>query len=433
MNKIATRSNSFGVEAPAKLFFPECASATPGSALQRLRRRGRPSQEMNFGCHAFAAQDGTESICHHLLGPRKHVAPQPRGTVHRQFHAFGRLNAIVSETSPSPKAWHPTSDRPTRICRSAFTLVEMLVVLALVLLLSAIAIAVLPSAVERQKTSRGADQLQGWLLVAKQWAKRDGVPTGIRLQPGMTLPNTATPNSAWITNLEYIQQPDPFDPAGSQIQPGTVATQVTAFSSSVDFFGGTGPGNSALWPVQIGDSLEIFGGGFPHLITGVLPSMSNPLVSDTLTLASTPSPFTPTGQYRIIRAPRVLPGELTLQMPKDVAIDTKTNTTYINPLPSSVNAAGAFDILFTPSGSVLSLGVTVDKINLWVRDVTQDLAAPADQTLITVYVRSGFIAAHPVDVTPDPLANPLFKLDPYGSKYFLNPYSFTQDGRSSGL
>jgi len=298
----------------------------------------------------------------------------------------------------------------------------MLVVISLVLLLSAIAIAVLPSAVERQKTGRGADQLQGWLLVAKQWAKRDGVPTGIRLQPGTTLPNPATPNTAWITNLQYIQYPDPFDPAGSKIQPGTMPRQVTAFSSSVDFFGGTGPGNSALWPVQIGDTLEIQGGGFVHSITGVSSSTGGP-IGDTLTLASPSPPFAPTAQYRIIRAPRILPGEQTLQLPKDVAIDTMRNTTYSNPLPPSVNAAGAFDILFTPSGSVLGLGVTVDKINLWVRDVTQDVFAPADQSLITVYVRSGFIAAHPVDVTPNP----------GGSPPYLNPYSFTQDGRSSGL
>jgi len=33
------RFNSFGVDLPRQSLFPECASATPGFVLQRLRRR----------------------------------------------------------------------------------------------------------------------------------------------------------------------------------------------------------------------------------------------------------------------------------------------------------------------------------------------------------------------------------------------------------
>ncbi|HLN29308.1 MAG TPA: hypothetical protein VK395_16285 [Gemmataceae bacterium] len=42
MSQIACRSNSFGVDIPEKMYYPECATATPGLALQRLRRNGRP-------------------------------------------------------------------------------------------------------------------------------------------------------------------------------------------------------------------------------------------------------------------------------------------------------------------------------------------------------------------------------------------------------
>jgi hypothetical protein len=43
--------------------------------------------------------------------------------------------------------------------------------------------------------------------------------------------------------------------------------------------------------------------------------------------------------------------------------------------------------------------------------------------LIVIYVRTGFIAAHKPDLTPLTTGTPPF----------ANPYSFTQDGRSSGL
>src|SRR5438874_732372 len=89
----------------------------------------------------------------------------------------------------------------TRNRRSGLTLVELLVVLALMLLLAALGVAFVPKAAERAKSSRGADQLQGWLLIAKQWAKKDGVPTGIRM---------ISDGNLYARDLQYIQTPDDF-------------------------------------------------------------------------------------------------------------------------------------------------------------------------------------------------------------------------------
>src|SRR5207237_3702592 len=111
----------------------------------------------------------------------------------------------------------PAPGRPRRLamrrsatrapsCRHAFTLVEMIVVLAIVLALSALAVALAPRLGERQKTRRAADQLQGWFGIARQWARRAHVPTGIRLLPGRLLPNPVNFNSNYVTELQYIQQ-----------------------------------------------------------------------------------------------------------------------------------------------------------------------------------------------------------------------------------
>src|SRR5947207_2736284 len=94
--------------------------------------------------------------------------------------------------------------------RPGFTLVEMLVVLALILFVTAIAVTFVPSMLERARATKGADQLQGWLLIAKQRALRDRLRTGIRIQPARLYPTPANPNVAWRHDLQYIQQPEHF-------------------------------------------------------------------------------------------------------------------------------------------------------------------------------------------------------------------------------
>jgi hypothetical protein len=170
-----------------------------------------------------------------------------------------------------------------------------------------------------------------------------------------------------------------------------------------------------------------------------------------------------------------LPGENPLQLPQNVAIDLSTslapNTTITPALPSfpgqygniPTQTAGAsplnltlnyIDILFMPSSPASALGgsnsvgatglsatmtvVQTDpsgiiyttqlpnaKLLLWVRDVTQDASSSTvgEQTLVTLYCRTGFIAAHPVDTTAATS----------GTNAYSDPYSFTRDGRSSGM
>ena len=126
-----------------------------------------------------------------------------------------------------------------------------------------------------------------------------------------------------------------------------------------------------------------------------------------------------TPQYRIVRAPRVT-GDDILQFPDPVMIDMKTNydfRTTVSSGPGYTLPQGTLDILFAPSGAVISSGVTTDTINLWVRDF--DANKPADptdgqQTIIAVYVRSGLTAAHP----------------PAGLR---DPYAFIKDGKSCSL
>jgi type II secretory pathway pseudopilin PulG len=194
-------------------------------------------------------------------------------------------------------------------------LVEMLIVVSIILIITVAVVAVAPRFTDDRKMSRAADQIAQILLTAKQRAKRDQIPTGVRFFPDPQHNNL-------ITQAQYIQQPDDFAPAalpGSTPTPGnstvalgfvsntvasTIATNypqgpgspppvwpspycpnwpgptwsgsVLVASSlnpttglpTVDFTGGFGDWN--LWPVQPGDYLSVQ--GTTHLIVLVSPS-----------------------------------------------------------------------------------------------------------------------------------------------------------------
>jgi prepilin-type N-terminal cleavage/methylation domain-containing protein len=335
--------------------------------------------------------------------------------------------------------------------RPAFTLVEMIVVLTIMLVLTVIVAAVAPRFQENQRVVKGADLISQWLLTAKQMALRNQTATGVRFNPDPT-------NSSLVRELQYIQQPDDFiaipgvspQPGTTipypirRISPGVWLAGATGYSWAgnlalleppqvpqpwTDFSGGfTNPPSPQLWPVQQGDFLEANGSGLVHQIIGIstppspypqeysLLQLASPFspqpgqAPTTVTLPLLPGPLT--SQYRVIRAPRVLTGETPLQLPKDVAIDANQK------FPGDpFGFTPPIDILFSPSGSVVSPAGVSGKIIFWVRDTGKDPSEPGEQFLVVIQVRTGFIAVHPAD--------------PYSSN--LNMYRFAFDDRTSGL
>lgn len=267
------------------------------------------------------------------------------------------------------------------MARRGFTLVEMLVVIAIILMLFALGVAFLPGAYQDKDVRRGAELLQRWLVMARERAKRDKIPVGIRLlNPTF---------STYVDKLQFIMRPDDFSS-------GTVSGTGTAVTTS-----------QAITNVTAGDFLELNGNGLPHRITaagGNSLTLSSPLLYPI-------SAQNPCKHFRIIRQPRPLAGELELELPNNVGIDTTLcSTSGTGPTsPWPIN-----DILFAPNGAVTGAGVGYDKIIFYVRN-TQTTATKGSPLLVTIYTRTGFIVTHPVD--------------PDGS----NRYSFTLDPRSSGM
>ncbi len=308
--------------------------------------------------------------------------------------------------------------RIPRTERPGFTLVEMLVVIIIIMILATLTVAIAPKISGEQKLSKGADQVQGVLLLAKSRAKRDHIPTGVRLIPD---PN----NPLHVRELQYVQQPDDF--VGGSVELVTVGTppniRIFVRGTGIDFTGGFN--NPLVYPVQIGDHVEIKGGGMVHRIKSpplTLPGQYTQVEVEPI--LPPPHYVHPTEDYRIIRQPRVLIGETPMLLAQDIIIDTNSNLVHGNALPSIPGAP--IDIMFAPSGSLVNAPGISSFVALWVRDVTADpyLGLPhfgGDPIIVCVHKRAGFIAAHPVDKTD------------YGPPVPYQPYKFANDGKSSGL
>lgn len=281
--------------------------------------------------------------------------------------------------------------------RPGFTLTELIVAMTIMLIIAGIAVALLPKIGQHERSARGADLLQRWLLIARQRALSDRTPTGLRL-----VVNPAEPNV--IRELHYIAQPEDY----SKGQFLTGGPGQSTFQNADFWAGKPTAGGPDEDPVQGGDYLETYGGGLVTQITGV-DGITNKLTH----LSATPlGGAGPTSNYRVIRQPRRLRGESPLVMPQNIAVDLGPSR---NVPARAVGGQTYYEVLFAPSGNVIGKGTTGDKIILYVRDVTLDNVQDGAPTLIVIYVRSGMIAAHPVD-----RGNP-------------DPYSFARNPRSSGL
>jgi len=306
--------------------------------------------------------------------------------------------------------------------RSAFTLVEMLVVIGIIVALAAITLLFLPS---RQSTlsSDAAVGLQTWISSSKGKALKDVTPTGIRfltsdggntfygcqivqlptrlvpLEPNLFPPY---PKQAWTVYLRFPTPPTyPLAQYPNwQISPPPPYT-VTQIGSDV----------SSLLP---GDVLEIVetcpesenrilavNGNQISLVTqwGVDSTNKN-LVVQNLPSVACMSATVLGKNYRYLRQVQPLIGEPVFNFPKDVVIYGNPPTTLTQGVvtPYSLNltpdASGNYQIIFAPSGQTTGYAAPVI---LWIWDVNR-ISAPA---LLRISPATGFCDYYPVNDNPN--------------------------------
>jgi hypothetical protein len=246
-----------------------------------------------------------------------------------------------------------------------------------------------------------------WLLSAKQRARRDQVPTGIRLQMDA---------SGLYSQVVYIQQPDTLYGVnvGGTCK-ATVGPVSTVNFANVDFLGAAAsPGQAGVALVQPGDYLylPVIANSLHQVASVGLPAAG--LTPVTLLApaqgGSTVNLAADTQNYQFFRQPRVLSGEEVKQLPGSVAVNIAMS---LNVPVRTVGALSYYEIVFGPTGAVMGSGTRSGKIVLWMQDYATD-TTPGPTTLISIQTRTGGIGAFPV--AP-------------GS----NAYAFTEDGRAGGI
>jgi prepilin-type N-terminal cleavage/methylation domain-containing protein len=353
--------------------------------------------------------------------------------------------------------------------RRAFTLLELMVVISIMVVLATLAVLFLPNLDRNKGVPNAVTQIHGWFNISKQTAIRDGSARGIRLIED-------SPGSGRVVEMQYIEQPEPVAPRGPGIKiyvrteqcydplifpntttnPGNIGflTVVTLFQDPNNTYTPSYlvPPPQNLWinwdGVEPGDTFQLTSS--PNAVAGIRRFTSPPpaatappiptgpakyaqLVLDRIIdgaeVFPNPSPpppvtgnvWTSSNNFRVIRQPRPLVGEPTLQLHRDVYIDLTRSSPcqpYLTPAfgaalgqPSSAWAparltdpvgalGGNLDILFNPNSFVANC--PAGQIVLWVQHAERQGSPQQtgggvngnDALLLVIYTRTGKIGAH---------------------------------------
>ncbi|HVS35488.1 MAG TPA: prepilin-type N-terminal cleavage/methylation domain-containing protein [Gemmataceae bacterium] len=316
--------------------------------------------------------------------------------------------------------------------RNAFTLIELMVVIVLILAVAAVGIGYVVFGQDSNHSTSAATAVTGAMLNGKQRARHDGVATGIRLLFGTNgLPATQ------CGQLVLVQQPEDYTLGFCTGYTGGNPLNNQLSFQNVDFLGGASyPGEIDQATVQAGDYFISPALTSPRRINQVSGTPPN---VQTLTFDSPITSFTAGYQYNIVRGPRRIASEDVIQLPANIVVDNSLMPNQaVNPgytlcqnLPqrtlvdaNNPNGVPVSEIVFSSAGGLIGQGTTYDYVLLWVRDPSLPSPTSGAPLIVSVQVRTGLISVYPVAPW-----NPAQPIVPGVN----DPYALAKDGRASGM
>jgi prepilin-type N-terminal cleavage/methylation domain-containing protein len=299
--------------------------------------------------------------------------------------------------------------------RSGFTLVELLVALAIIIILSTLALLVIPSTSANNAVGHGADQVSAWLVGARNRALRDKAGRGVHL-----LVDSST---GYVTGMELVEQPEPFRPVDGTggicylvIPPGTA---MNGYKTNQVVIQNNTNNDDAI---RRDDLLRINFSGTDAQVYRITNIQNNtPAGSTTITVAPDSdevprfnnNQMITTRNYTFLRRWRPLSGETPFQFPKGTLIDLSSSYSLLTGSDLANDTTGGPVILFSKAGPIQDNNG--GKIILGVRRPDEGNPANNDgePILIVIYTRTGSVAQHPWDPT--------------------DHFRFARDGKGSGL
>lgn len=341
------------------------------------------------------------------------------------------------------------SERSRQRTRSGFTLVELLVVVAIVLALTTMTIMSINFSMDADRMREGARQLQSLLAGARDKAIYAKEMRGIRL---IRDPN----DSHSVTAIQYIGAPAKFTAGTVSIDPPASGGdgKLVSVPSIFDTFKNRGL-------IRVGSRIQIpRSTGRWYTIVG-FPATQKILLTQKYAEFYSSANFSNLS-YQLELQPQPLADSTPVQLPKGVVIDLDGSQVPLAWRPNTFTGAysNQMDILFSPKGLPAGDVVSLGMIHLHIADVGDVVKwqqilgrnatiyassllpmVPADdpssttpvvkrdRILLTMSTRTGNVSVHPVNVT-NTIVTPTAPIE---NQYLADdPFYFAETGQVAG-
>jgi len=276
--------------------------------------------------------------------------------------------------------------------RTAMTLVELLVVMAIIVIFTAMTAAFYPANQADRELSRFSNTVQSALLSARNRAKAERLPTGIRFYAD---------SNGKVGSVVLIQKPAPLD--GSIVGPVSLNVTTGVISFPAAYLGVINPGDFML--LESGDVATIA----TTIPNAKVTNASSGFYQNLDAYGS---------KYKIFRGAIDLSGDTPFELSNIIDILYTGSAGSLTNAPISLSVSGAFDIIFNPDGSLNNSPIDgyLHLHNL--ESLSGDYSRDA---ILAVRKMSGSIGVY--EVGPVDLVNPANH----------NPTLFAKDPRNKGI
>ena len=298
--------------------------------------------------------------------------------------------------------------------RTAMTLVELLVVMAIIVIFTAMTAAFYPANQADRELSRFSNTVQSALLSARNRAKAERLPTGIRFYDSDA--------NGKVDSVVLIQKPAPLD--GLSFGKGMWVTENTPGAFYVNFVDSV----AANGVLNIGGEYIVLDSGEVARLSSttlMLLDSSNTNTGFIPKLPNTPPPPTPPlpsdyTKFKIYRSAIELSGDTPFELSNTIEIFLASGSLSV--VPASVSVTGAADIIFNPDGS---LNNSTSEVYLHLHNLESPAGDYSRDAILAVRKMSGSIGVYEVG-QPIDFANPTDI-----TKH--NPNLFAKDPRNKGI
>jgi prepilin-type N-terminal cleavage/methylation domain-containing protein len=280
--------------------------------------------------------------------------------------------------------------------RAAFTLLELLISLGIILILATLTMRLLNATLNSDRIRSGSRELQSFLAGARDRALFAGQPRGVRLIPDPFDHSTCH-------SFVYIGAPSTFTD-------GSLVTITTAAGVSSIVTTPAAWTNNLVPRGLLTDGAPITLGGTQYTMSRNPPGSTTWVLTTNNYTGTTGSPI----PYTLQLLPSVLPGEAPRTLPSNIVIDLDNSV-----LPSTWGSPGAYagnlDVLFGPNGTVMGTVAAAGRIHFVLSeyvDASVPVPLPANSPV------TGVPLMDTTNIWPAPTSNPN-----YGAWLANQPYT----------